>query len=752
MYKDKVLHYYISVVTRDMNIKRSKCYSTKVFFYKDSDNDGLSDDFERIITKTLVDNKDSDNDGLNDGIDFKPLKKISNKKEVLYINVTDEEKYLWKDYKSLKSGDGHRYADNDAYFIYRIPLKALGDELEVGLLLDNNYVVSASSDGTHFQVIFKSPYDCHDSGNRGWQYWKIPGSYKNAGYLYLKISDGSPADGWGGGVFGIKFFANWGDVKILDIDVSKNCLLNEKNILKVSVANIYPLKKYTAVMYNTGNTNEKYRINIKYNKRSQTLYGQIYSEKIGIYRLRVFVEDEKGNTDTGETIVEVKGKSTGAKNYNIINSVKIVGKKEIEFAGWDEGDCGSEKEKRYLYKNGHSDIDGQKHRYADGNNFFIYKFISPTGIGILRLKIGNNFVVSVSTNAKEWTEILNSFKIFGKDIHDMSNYKEQIIDISKYLRKGKPVFIKISDGSPADGWGGNVGYIKFGTPPVFKHGKKVLIEIESDKKADVFVDYSSISKKDNIVYAVKGVDFFARELVSSERSRYVLFSIPAKIKNGIYKIKIKGEIKELGVKETRYVYIGVYDNDFIVDRAAAPAEKQNKAKDNIIKYLKDYFRNFGKVSHSDDSIVSEEFIAANKLEQYIAGWGEGNSGSADELKYLLFKSGTINPQGMRFADGTVSLLYHFKLPKRKRLAVAKITVGNNFIIDIYNYNLQKWETLCSSESLYGSDIHDMSNYKPYYFNITKYIKNTDELKFRFRDGSVNDGWGPCVGNIEIYIK
>ncbi len=752
VYKGKVLKYYISVITKDMRFQKSAVYKAKVGFFKDSDNDGLSDDFEINITKTELLSADSDKDGLKDSNDTEPLQPLDNKKEVFYVNARKESQYLWKDYKSLKASDGHRYADNNAYFIYKIPIKDFGGGLELGLLLENNYVVDVSADGTRFRNILRSPYDCHDSGNRGWKVWKLTSEFKDKKYIYIKIYDGSPEDGWGGGVFGIKIFSKWGDVKILNIDTPKIFLMNKKNPINVPIANIYPIKNYKALFYSMDKKKKAQEFKLKYNIQKQILFGTIVPQAEGAYIIKVVVYDEKGNKDEKKKIIQVKRYKEKTKHYKIINSIKILNKQWLKFAGWDEGECGTQQEIRYLFKDNNSNIDGLKHRFADGNNYFIYKFSVGSKVGVLKLKAGNNFVISVSTDLTNWNVILDSNKIYGKDIHNMSNYEEHVVDVSKFLKHGKFIYVKIEDGSKNDGWGGNIGCIDFGVPPVFKTGERVVVEINAREKAVVTADVSSVLKKKGLIYAKASQDFFSKEGYNG-KSKYIAFEIPNSAKDGVYKINVIGDRAELRFKEVKNFYISIY-NAGIGEVKNKQKIKKGKIKQDksILQSIKQYFKEFGQVSGLKGVIVDADFVLKNKMRPYIKGWGIGNSGSDAELKYLVYEGGSINPAGMRYADGSVMLLYHFILPKRKRLVVAKITVGNNFVIEVYNYKSKKWDTVCASHVLYGSDIHDMANFKPYYINVTKYVKKSTELKIRVRDGSTNDGWGPCVGNMEIFVK
>ncbi len=747
IYKGKKIKYYISVITKDLKIKQTSVKEIKIPFYSDRDKDGLSDNFEINISKTSPDSKDTDVDGLYDAVDNDPLRKLKNEKVIYIISKDNEVKFLWKDYKSLKAPDGHRYADNDAYFIYKLPINKKVISPKLALLLDNNYVVEISKDGKNFKKVFSSPYDCHDSGNKGWKIINLSSDYFKESYIYVKISDGSPEDGWGGGCYGIKLLGKWGDVKILDVVSPEKFLKNKKNKIVIYEANIYPLKDIEIKI------NNKIIKDFIYNRDKQYIKFYFIPDKEGKYNLNIKLKDEKSNIDAKSIILNIKFKNNNIKSISLFNKIKIKGKKWSIFDGWKEGECGENEELRYIYKDKNSAIDNLKHRFTDGNNYVIYKFYSPLDIGVLRIKIGNDYIVSISTNNSKWYKLLDSYEIYGKYIHDLSNYEEHILNISSYLKTGKYFYIKIEDKTKNDGWGGNIGYIKFGIPPIYKHKERVTIGVRFNyNNIKAYIKKGKLIK--HIIYPKEGNPLFTENFDSIFNNLFV-FSIPSNIMEDIYKINIVAQYK--GLKQEKALYIGVYNKKLKYTKQNNKSIKKITGKTNkttILEQFKGYFRDFGKVDNINSFIVSKEFVENNKLSCYFLGWGTGHCGTENETKYLIYKnSGSINPLGMRFADGTVMFGYKFKLPQRWRKIVLQVDVGNNFIVEVYNTKLNRWIEVLNSQEMYKEDIHNMSNYKAYYLNLTDFISHRRNIiKIRFKDGSTNDGWGACVGNIKIFIK
>lgn len=120
---------------------------------------------------------------------------------------------------------------------------------------------------------------------------------------------------------------------------------------------------------------------------------------------------------------------------------------------------GTDEEKPYLFEDKTSQVltDGNdvSHRFADGTNYFTYKFdLDKTKTqGTVTLLISNDYLVSVSTDNQNWEKAVAD----ETGIHDHTNKMEEEIDISKYLTTdATAVYVKISDQNTSDGWGGAV--------------------------------------------------------------------------------------------------------------------------------------------------------------------------------------------------------------------------------------------------------------------------------------------------------
>ncbi|MCD9023770.1 fibronectin type III domain-containing protein [Cohnella silvisoli] len=113
----------------------------------------------------------------------------------------------------------------------------------------------------------------------------------------------------------------------------------------------------------------------------------------------------------------------------------------------------SHDESGFIEENNGTYIADGNHRVADGNQSVTYKFDLADDLTSSQvvLDLANNYVVEASKNKTDWVVVGKA----SADIHDASNRGKVTIDLSGYLldNPSKIVYVKLSDGSPADGWG-----------------------------------------------------------------------------------------------------------------------------------------------------------------------------------------------------------------------------------------------------------------------------------------------------------
>jgi predicted alpha-1,6-mannanase (GH76 family) len=124
-------------------------------------------------------------------------------------------------------------------------------------------------------------------------------------------------------------------------------------------------------------------------------------------------------------------------------------------------DTGTVDETPWLFDPDGSQSNGVQNRFADGTAHFTYRFPLPadTTSAQVTLTIDNEFLVQVSADNQNWTTVLQE----TQPVTDGSNKAARTIDLTPYLgaasNGAKPVYVKVSDAFPNDGWGGRVYHV-----------------------------------------------------------------------------------------------------------------------------------------------------------------------------------------------------------------------------------------------------------------------------------------------------
>jgi predicted alpha-1,6-mannanase (GH76 family) len=124
-------------------------------------------------------------------------------------------------------------------------------------------------------------------------------------------------------------------------------------------------------------------------------------------------------------------------------------------------DTGTVDENPWLFDPDGSQSNGVQNRFADGTAHFTYLFPFPadTTSAQVVLTIDNEFLVQVSVDNEHWTTVLQE----TQPVTDGSNKADRSIDLTPYLgaaaNGAKPIYLKVSDAFPNDGWGGRVYHV-----------------------------------------------------------------------------------------------------------------------------------------------------------------------------------------------------------------------------------------------------------------------------------------------------
>ena len=125
-------------------------------------------------------------------------------------------------------------------------------------------------------------------------------------------------------------------------------------------------------------------------------------------------------------------------------------------------DTGTVDENPWLWDPDGSQSNGVQNRFADGNAHFTYRFPFPadTTSAHVTLTIDAEYLVQASADGQHWTTVLQE----DQPVTDGSNKGDQTIDLTPFLGAGtdgsKPVYLKVSDAFPNDGWGGRVYHVR----------------------------------------------------------------------------------------------------------------------------------------------------------------------------------------------------------------------------------------------------------------------------------------------------
>jgi predicted alpha-1,6-mannanase (GH76 family) len=125
-------------------------------------------------------------------------------------------------------------------------------------------------------------------------------------------------------------------------------------------------------------------------------------------------------------------------------------------------DTGTVDENPWLWDPDGSQSNGVQNRFADGNAHFTYRFPLPsdTTSAHITLTIDAEYLVQASADGQHWTTVLQE----DRPVTDGSNKGDQTIDLTPYLppasNGAKPVYLKVSDAFPNDGWGGRVYHVR----------------------------------------------------------------------------------------------------------------------------------------------------------------------------------------------------------------------------------------------------------------------------------------------------
>lgn len=153
-------------------------------------------------------------------------------------------------------------------------------------------------------------------------------------------------------------------------------------------------------------------------------------------------------TASGTYPIKMVATSTSGLTAEASADVQVIGA-VIEFTP------ATKAEEPWLFDADGSQLDGDvfdgQARFTDGDRFAVYRFALPDGVtaGTLTLDIGNQYLVTVSTDGENWRTVLEE----SQNIRDLSNRAERALDLNELRGNSTVLYVRIGDSQPADGWG-----------------------------------------------------------------------------------------------------------------------------------------------------------------------------------------------------------------------------------------------------------------------------------------------------------
>jgi hypothetical protein len=402
-------------------------------------------------------------------------------------------------------------------------------------------------------------------------------------------------------------------------------------------------------------------------------------------------------------------------------------------------------------------------RFVDASGYVVYRIPVPTGLtqATLGVTVGNDFVISVATaftgdndpanfqdRTNGWTTIANSSTLYGHSEHNLANLKEHVFDVSAQLAAGTgELFVLLTDATPSDGWGPYIQHIRLynGTPQYFS------------QRIDPVVD-------------------------TSRATVYAMFDVGT-------------------TNETPYL---------VDNTASGPSNRGHRYADGSA-YL-----TYKLTFPSDATSAKLTMDLANNFQVLLRGQGDPVVTYASFVPFTAGESNymvdisccTGNSGGNRFMDGENYVVYQFTLPAEATVAMARIQIGNQYLVqvrsgtegdwqtelselnegpvvlrevDLANYltnnpakiiqirvgdtstengwggyltglsiinhpDTADWQPVLSSQGLFGDDVHNEYNKGYYTIDLSSALSNnpTKQVFVKLTDGSTSDGWGPGI--------
>ena len=357
-------------------------------------------------------------------------------------------------------------ADGNSYGIWKFPVKGL-KHLILKLHLANNFVIQISRDGKSWTTALNSQEffykDYHALENEAFYYFDLS-PLLPSDYVYVKLGDASPNDGWGG--------------ILRDLEVLLPIVTEKGSQVLIGWRQPSP-----AVVFFNGVPYRMERLDDAFPYKDK-LPGAYYFAKVEVISpsvlkiydldLPVYVASPgKKNIVVGElaspsrvsvekpaplvdlvlgSVVRALYSEEKTSYKNVLQEVPPGYKLIVQFS--------TDSDESFIYEDRSSK--GGMGRFTDRNSYIIYRIKVPYVCRdfVLAAHVGNDFAVYASTDAKKWVKVVNSVELLGASFHDLGNYKWYYFKLTGLDLPARYVYIKITDATENDGWGASFSEIK----------------------------------------------------------------------------------------------------------------------------------------------------------------------------------------------------------------------------------------------------------------------------------------------------
>lgn len=418
------------------------------------------------------------------------------------VDVTDDWQLFENNGSVVNFEGGYRFADMTATFTYKVAVpdtKSMYMQTETG----NGRKIEISTDNTAWITIFDetlNPQKLPETWDNGGSF--VLDEYLTSEFLYVRFCDNTPADGFGGWVKKLEFIKTAAGYTFelkegaVAVNVTDNAKLFRNGFSLMGENNRFAdERRYFVYRVKMPENAEKYAIGMKANcdgndrfiqlssddKNYKTVlsqnnaifpdwdYGFSFDEYVGSEYVYIRFADEKTEDGFGTSLTSLEF---------------FVTKKFVPYTIDPAGGTFvvNLTDNEQLYENGGSIVGGVNNRFADGENYFVYR---------VKVQAGRSVYMTLSCEGVNASVLVSS---------DGENYTELEMPVSCTLRDyctGEYVYVKFTGKTGTAGFGADVRSLEFSDeervePHVFEFGNKSVIEVDLTDANLIFKDAGSV--------------------------------------------------------------------------------------------------------------------------------------------------------------------------------------------------------------------------------------------------------------------